>query len=181
MLWRLISTSTEQELVAAFAEETITKTPTSLTICTLATTEEKRSAISYWEQFPLQTFDNVQTWMRSLERMPNTEDMAPQSSTPGEERAPESWRVADDSRPNYLEPDPTEQYDSQFEFDNTTAAPQRNSVMPVAHDELPSSESGPPDKGLETSRPPDGPSLLNSSAVARKFGLSSEFQETFLW
>lgn len=179
MLWRLISTSTEQELVKAFAEETITKTPTSLAICTLATTEEKRSAISFWEQFPLQTSDNVQTWMRSLERMPNAADLARQSLTPGEEPAPESWRFADDSRPNYPEPDTTEQYDSQCEFDNTTAVPERNSVMPVAQEEPPSSEGGPPNKGLETSR--HGPSLLNSSAVARKFGLSSEFQETFLW
>lgn len=179
MLWWLLSSSNERDLLRAFDEETIAKTPKSLTICTLATTEEKRSAISHWEQFPLQSVDDVQNWMKNFDE--NTEHLLTQTPIRDEpDTARHSWGHTEESRPDYLEPDMTEQYDSQRESHDTLASSERNSIVSLARAELHPSRFRLEAAESQVPLFAEGPQL-NQSAVARKFGLSTEFQDTFLW
>ncbi|KAK5046129.1 hypothetical protein LTR84_008586 [Exophiala bonariae] len=181
VLWRLLSSSNEQDLLRAFDDHIIAKTPKSLTICTLATTDEKRSAISHWEQFPLRSAAEVQTWMQNLEPMPTPEPSLALTSITGENDAPQdSWVATEEPRPDYPEREMTEQYDHQREFHATAPSSEANSTVSVARDELPFTQNRLQALDYELSLSAQG-SHPSRSAVAGKFGLSSEFQDTFLW
>lgn len=183
MLWQLITSSTQQALSTALAEETVNQIPKSLAISTLATTEEKRSAIAYWEQFPLQNLEDVQTWMESLEPTSNLEHLALQTSAPGEELG-QIPRVIEDLQLENFETSAAVQYDIRRGYHDPVAAPMSHSNSLVDQPAFPSSKTRlqAPEFDISMTRhSTEGPRLSDRGAAASRFGLSREFQDMFLW
>lgn len=183
-LWQLITASTEKDLATAFTEETISRVPKSLAISTLATTEEKRSAIAFWEHFPLQNPVDVQAWMESLDPILNSEGLLFQSSIPSEELSRDPQRVVEEWELDYSETGAAVQRDSQSGFHVPVVTSLSHYSTPVGQYTLPFPQSGLHHSQFDTSRKnrPEGGSKLSSRGdSARKFGLSKEFQDMFLW
>lgn len=183
VLWQLMASSTAQESSTAFAEETVSQIPKSLAISTLATTEEKRSAIAYWEQFPLQNLEDVQTWMESLESSLDPEDLPLQTSTPGEELA-QIPRVAEDLQPGNFKSGEAAQHDIRRGCHDPADALMSHSSAPVDQSAFPPSETRPQAPEFDTALTQDtaeGPRISDKGNPANRFGLSKEFQDMFLW
>ena len=182
MLWQLITSSTKQELSTAFAEETVSQIPKSLAISTLATTEEKRSAIAYWEQFPLQNLEDVQPWIESLEPISNPEDLPLQTSSPGEELA-QIPRVIEDLQLENFEQAPLCNLTSGVGIAIQLLG--RCLTLILQWISLPFLLSTPGSRSrsltiVDTTFCGRSPSLDRGTSPSR-FGFSKEFQDMFLW
>jgi hypothetical protein len=183
VLWQLITSSTKQELSTAFAEETVSQIPKSLAISTLATTEEKRSAIAYWEQFPLQNLEDVQPWIESLEPISNPEDLPLQTSSPGEELA-QIPRVIEDLQLENFETSAAVQPDIRRGYCDPVAGPMSHSNTPVDQPAFPSFNTRlqvPEFDPSLTQHSAEGPRLSDRGTSPSRFGFSKEFQDMFLW
>ncbi|EXJ86905.1 hypothetical protein A1O3_03859 [Capronia epimyces CBS 606.96] len=191
VLWSLLSASPTETLSAAFAAEMQDRMPLSLAITTLCTTEEKKAAIAHWERFPLQTAGEVLAWKENVQS----------GSSSGSGSANGLYNIApDDSSYARAEPEPQAlTTTSGLGFEEPLPAGDEDDTMQTSYSAHPSltSASSPhshTNVGEGTIRPRQsatgGSSMLDTSAnglatdrgsVASKFGLSKEFQETFLW
>ncbi|KEF51699.1 uncharacterized protein A1O9_12334 [Exophiala aquamarina CBS 119918] len=184
VLWQLLTASTEKDLATAFTEDSICQVPESLAISTLATTEEKRSAIAFWEQFPLQNPVDVQTWMESLDPISNSEGLLFQNSMSGEELSQDPQRVAEDLDTEYSDSGIAVQHDSQSGIHAPVPASLSHYDTSAGQHALPSIPTGLQHSQLDTSSKQQSdkdPVSSGRGAAARRFGLSKEFQDMFLW
>ncbi|KAK6373697.1 hypothetical protein LTS17_008190 [Exophiala oligosperma] len=183
LLWRMLSTSNAnlEKLSEAFTAELDHRIPASLTISTLSTTEEKKSAISYWEQFPLQTPEDVILWKQDLDSLSGV--AATGSSTVVDSASFERLEVASPSDPSpfgdSFSGDPSPIQDARHEAaetipgrDGMPLAPENRSVGRSATSQAP--ETVGDILRRSSSRP-------HRNSTAAKFGLSQEFEDTFLW
>lgn len=181
VLWRLLSVSTDETLSTAFSAEVSDQIPERLSVGTLGTTEEKKSAIVYWEQFPLLTANDARVWKQDL-------DSAHDSVGSHFDRIP------GDDPLRQLEPDAGSQTET-----TPSGADGDVSLLPDAEDNI---VMGIPPQGSVVSPPMNQSSPIDSigqvdafvpgnqqqalqqqprSVATSKFGLSKEFQATFLW
>ena len=185
MLWQLITSSTNQALIAAFSPETLQAVPKILAISTLATTEEKKSAIAYWEQFPLQHSQDVLTWKENIESNPDSTGL-PFDSSPLSQKMEIS--SVDETFVEYAAIDSPElQHDITHQLDNLSTGTISFSASGLGQYSfhrtnipmLPIQPSAPSPTMAQLPQAASGSSVRGSAAD--KFGLSKEFQETFLW
>jgi len=183
VLWQLITTSTEKDLATAFTGEIVTRVPKNLAISTLVTTEEKRSAIAFWEQFPLQNLVDVQTWMRSLDPIPISEGLPAQDALASEGPSQDPPRVMEALELECSEADSALPHSIQSGLPVPMATSLSHHATPVEAAAFPPSQSGLPQSQLDLSmpQPDDGPTQFRSVSATTKFGLSKEFQDMFLW
>jgi len=210
-LWRLVSVSSAETLSSAFAEPISAQIPSSLSVTTLETTEEKKSAIAYWERAPIQSVEEVLAWKHRVDHpLPGETDMAMGSSdTVGEARQYQQrhHHRQDDahssSEPSPTAPtgrrgDPSEHADTNdaaisflapslmspttVQFQSSTLSPGNQENNIVVNDRQRQPPAGPADR-LKRRRdePVRTPNWSYQAEAASKFGLSKEFQDTFLW
>ncbi|KIX02962.1 uncharacterized protein Z518_06512 [Rhinocladiella mackenziei CBS 650.93] len=210
VLWRLLSVTTNNNLSAAFSSEIQSRTPATLSLRTLVTTAEKKSAIAYWEQFPLQTAQEVLGWKEDVEsegspmssqggapaHARNTNTPLPDHDHDRMDSASASYSGGDTSSSDdmageeHLLPPPPPPWDEREVQAHTSYPTQQptmvsrmnqNQGIVGGNENLPQ-ESGsvgrPSGQGLSPHMPTSNSDL---SLAASRFGLTKEFQETFLW
>lgn len=179
----MLSTSNAnlESLSEAFTGDLDHQIPANLSISTLSTTEEKKSAIAYWEQFPLQTPEDVIVWKQDLDSLSGA--AATGSSIVVDNTLFERLEVASPSDPSPFEGsfsgDPSPIQDTRHEatdgvpgHDGMPLAPENRSLARSASSQAPGNVG-------DTSR--QFSSRPHRSSTAAKFGLSQEFEDTFLW
>ncbi|OAL40660.1 hypothetical protein AYO20_00396 [Fonsecaea nubica] len=164
VLWRILSACQQESLTAAFSPEAQDQIPQLLSVGTLSTTEEKKSAIAFWEQFPLHTIEDVLVWKDQVEN-PCAMDTA----------------------------DIGENQDQQSHPTNTPSEAQDQSTLsPMDEDTDPTSVAmmqNPQDRAGTSSHAPEmadvrtqrSSSAANPGAAGGKFSFPKEFQDTFVW
>ncbi|KAH0847247.1 hypothetical protein FOPE_00429 [Fonsecaea pedrosoi] len=165
VLWRILSACQQESLTAAFSPEAQDQIPQLLSVGTLSTTEEKKSAIAFWEQFPLHTIEDVLVWKDQVEN------------------------------PCAMDPtDIGENQDQQSHPTNTPSEVQdQGTLSPMDEDTDPSSVAmmqNPQDRASNSSHAPEmadvrnqrsSASAANSGTAGGKFSFPKEFQDTFVW
>lgn len=206
-LWRLISVVSTETLSTAFSDAVTAQIPSSLSVTTLETTEEKKSAIAYWEQVPIQSAEEVLAWKDSVDHLSPVE--TDRTRNPGEatdhtrrhqqqqqrhqqqqqleqndarswtEPSPsahigrgENWESGDTNEESVMEPTPTKAPPTLFlETQENIVVTDDDRQAPEPVDRLKRRR----DDTLYTSNRSD------QTEIANKFGLSKDFQDTFLW
>ncbi|OAP65095.1 hypothetical protein AYL99_01067 [Fonsecaea erecta] len=165
MLWRILATCQQENLTAAFSPEVQDRIPQLLSVETLSTTEEKKSAIAFWEQFPLHTAEDVVIWKEQVENPSatditgfgvNQDQQSRLTNTPSESQDQDPPSPMDEDK------DPTSMAmipDPQDLADTSSRTPQ---MANVRH------------RGSSAS-------VSNQGTAGGRFSLSKEFQDTFLW
>ncbi|KIW94354.1 uncharacterized protein Z519_05670 [Cladophialophora bantiana CBS 173.52] len=165
VLWRILSACPQENLTAAFSPEVQDRIPQHLSVGTLGTTEEKKSAIAYWEQFPLYTIEDVLTWKQQIESPPlmettnlgqDQEQHSHLTNSPGE---------AQDQGP----PSPMDEEMAQASVAKVPSSQNLSDASYIA-----------PQMTDAPNRRPSA-STADRESVVSKFSFSKEFQETFLW
>lgn len=189
VLWRLLSTATsiDETLSAAFAADVTDQIPSALSVSTLTTTEEKKSAIAYWDKFPLQEADEVLTWKEDLDATSGVIGLNAGSSVVddalytradavGVAEPGHSELDVDDNGPLFA----VEDNDVDMSFQPLTPRLISGNAGGVDHGsiQLPQRHG---DIDESTHTPSVAAPTSNQRNVAAKFGLSKEFQDTFLW
>ncbi len=186
VLWRVLSTSnsTLDTLAEAFSTELSRQIPRSLAISTLETTEEKRSAIAYWEQFPLQGPDEVLAWKQDLDStalvaIPDSHTFGDGAAyRPSRHTSIELTSIEGDFSSG-LSQMQAEQAGEPTSLRNDTALqPAAGPPRVKRRAAVLREESATIDYAMQ--HVPPKPSKPNHG-TATKFGLSQEFQDTFLW
>jgi len=171
-------------LAEAFSTELSRQIPRSLAISTLETTEEKRSAIAYWEQFPLQGPDEVLAWKQDLDStalvaIPDSHTFGDGAAyRPSRHTSIELTSIEGDFSSG-LSQMQAEQAGEPTSLRNDTALqPAAGPPRVKRRAAVLREESATIDYAMQ--HVPPKPSKPNHG-TATKFGLSQEFQDTFLW
>ncbi|EXJ68580.1 uncharacterized protein A1O5_08374 [Cladophialophora psammophila CBS 110553] len=165
VLWRILSACPQDSLTAAFSPEVQDRIPQHLSVGTLGTTEEKKSAIAFWEQFPLYTIEDVLVWKEQIESPPLMEMTSLEQNQEQQSHLTNSPDEAQDQRP----PSPMDEEMAQVSVarvPNSKNFTDASSVAPQMTD-------------AQNRRP--SASTAERGSVVSKFSFSKEFQETFLW
>ncbi|KIW34589.1 uncharacterized protein PV07_01364 [Cladophialophora immunda] len=165
VLWRILAACPQESLTVAFSSEVQDRIPQLLTVGTLSTTEEKKSAIAFWEQFPLHTIDDVVVWKEQVENPSsmemtsfgeNQEQQSHLTNTPSEAQDQESLSPMDE--------------DTAQTFGAMVSDPQDLAATSSRTAQVP---------GVRHRR--SSTSVANPGTAGGKFSFSKEFQDTFLW
>lgn len=188
VLWRVLSVAPTDSLTTAFSPDVQNQTPASLSISTLERTEEKKSAVAFWERFPLQTIEDLLAWKTELESASafTLEDIpldhagnitvSDPRHRDSEELAQGTLRDVDDGG---LLSATDEGATSSNHSDQSSAMAKPNTQRGAG----PRTQRPLAPATVETLRQ-GGPSNMSQSGrriTAGEFGLSKEFRDTFLW
>ncbi|KIY02006.1 uncharacterized protein Z520_02144 [Fonsecaea multimorphosa CBS 102226] len=165
MLWRILSACQQESLTAAFSPGVQDRIPQILSVGTLSTTEEKKSAIAFWEQFPLHTIEDVLVWKDQVENPSsmeitgfgeNQDQQSQPTDTPSE--------VQDQDIPSAMDED-TAQTSIAMAPDSQDLADTSSRTVQMA----------------DARNRRSSASVANPGTAGGKFSFSKEFQDTFLW
>jgi len=180
LLWRLLSVSTDDTLSAAFSDLVSDQIPESLAVRTLGTTEEKKSAIAYWEQFPLQNANDVRLWRQDLESAQDSissrfgnvdQDILLRQPDAASHTGSSPGRAEGEVSLSLLPGDE--------DTLRTGFTPHRSVETPPINQDSPGGSIGQADAFVSGDQ--SQASKPGRSVATSKFGLSKEFQATFLW
>ncbi|KIW12657.1 hypothetical protein PV08_09935 [Exophiala spinifera] len=184
LLWRMLSAaSANVEILAeSFNAELDHRIPASLCVSTLSTTDEKKSAIAYWEQYPLQTPEDVILWKQDLDSQSGMAALGSRNVV--DNSLFERLEVASPSDPSPFEgsfpsADPSPVQDIAHEAGEDVASQGGVPFTPEPRSFHPSAPSQTSQNVGDALRQPSTRS--HRSSTAAKFGLSQEFEDTFLW